>query len=112
MTIATSARIVVTSAPDQASADALAHALVTEKLAACVTRLPGAKSTYRWTRDGAAGVEEATEVVCFIKTQADRVDALLVRLREIHPYEVPEGLTLAVESGLPDYLAWLEASTR
>ncbi len=116
MTIPTLARIVITSAPNCASADALAHALVTEKLAACVTRLPGAKSTYRWssggTRDGSEDVEEATEVVCLIKTQADRVDALLVRLRELHPYEVPEALTLAVESGLPDYLAWLEASTR
>jgi periplasmic divalent cation tolerance protein len=108
MPISTTARIVVTSVADVASADVLAHALVSEKLAACVTRLPSAKSTYRWNN----AVEEASEVVCLIKTQADRVDALLVRLRELHAYEVPEGLVLAVEGGLPDYLAWLEASTR
>jgi periplasmic divalent cation tolerance protein len=102
------ARVILTSLPDEAAADALARTLVSERLAACVTRIAGARSTYRWREV----VEETTEVVCLIKTQADRVDALLARMRELHPYEVPEGLTLAVESGLPDYLAWLEATTR
>jgi periplasmic divalent cation tolerance protein len=102
------ARIIITSCPDDSHAATLARTLVEEKLAACVTRLAGARSIYRWE----GKIEETTEVVCLIKTTADRVDALYVRLRELHPYEVPEGLTLTVESGLPSYLAWLTAETR
>ena len=103
-----SPRLVVTSVPSAKVADALAHALVTEKLAACVTRLAGARSTYVWK--GELCTED--ELVCLIKTTADRVDALLARLPALHPYEVPEALVLEVSSGLPPYLAWLMASTR
>ena len=40
--------LLLTTCPDRASAERIAHALVGERLAACVTRLDGAQSTYRW----------------------------------------------------------------
>ncbi|GAB3096967.1 divalent-cation tolerance protein CutA [Lysobacter terrae] len=93
--------------PDAASADVIARALVTERLAACVNRLPAVQSTYRWQGQ----VEQADEVLLLIKTTADRLDALTARLRALHPYELPELIAVEVHSGLPAYLDWVAAET-
>jgi periplasmic divalent cation tolerance protein len=93
--------------PDAATAERIAHALVSERLAACVNRLPGVQSTYRWQGQ----VEQADEVLLMIKTTSDRLDALTVRLRALHPYELPELVAVEVRSGLPAYLDWVVAET-
>jgi periplasmic divalent cation tolerance protein len=93
--------------PDAASADAIARALVDERLAACVSRVPGAHSTYRWRGQ----VEQADEVLLLIKTTTDRLDALTARLRTLHPYELPELIAVEVRAGLPAYLDWVVAET-
>ena len=93
--------------PDAASAEAVARALVDERLAACVNQLPGLRSTYRWQGQ----VEQAEEVLLLIKTTADRLDAMTARLRELHPYELPELIAVEVRAGLPAYLDWVAAET-
>lgn len=93
--------------PDAASAERIANALVGERLAACVNRLPGVHSTYRWQDQ----VEHADEVLLLIKTTADRLDAMTARLRALHPYELPELIAVEVRSGLPAYLEWVAAQT-
>ena len=93
--------------PDAASAAAIARALVDERLAACVNHLPGLHSTYRWQGQ----VEQADEVLLLIKTTAGRLDALTARLRELHPYELPELIAVEVRAGLPAYLDWVAAET-
>jgi periplasmic divalent cation tolerance protein len=103
-----SAVLVLTSCPNQEVATAISDALVAERLAACVTVLPGARSTYRWKGE----VTSDDELVCLIKTSADRIDALLGRLPALHPYEVPEALVLPIERGLVAYLSWVIAETR
>ena len=32
-------------------------------------------------------------------------------LRELHPYDLPEIIALPVETGLPEYLRWVETET-
>ena len=93
--------------PDAASADLIARTLVSERLAACVNRLPGVHSTYRWH----GHVEQADEVLLLIKTTADRLDAMTARLRNLHPYELPEVIAVEVRAGLPAYLDWVSAET-
>ena len=44
--------LALTTCPDEASAQALAAALVQERLATCVNRIGGVRSTYFW--DGAS----------------------------------------------------------
>lgn len=100
-------RLVLTTCPDHASADALARALVEERLAACVTRLPGAHSTYRWQGQ----IEQADEVVLLIKTRGERLAALAERIRALHPYELPEVVALPVVGGLAPYLQWVVDET-
>ena len=96
------------SCPDAASARAIADALVNERLAACVSRLPGLESTYRWQDR----VEHANEVLLLIKTAAERLEALTARVQTLHPYELPELIAVEAAGGLAPYLAWVADQTR
>lgn len=85
----------------------LAETLVAERLAACVTVQAPMDSVYRWK----GGLEHDRERQLVIKTTADRVQALATRVRELHPYEVPEFLVTPVVDGSDGYLAWVREST-
>jgi periplasmic divalent cation tolerance protein len=95
--------IVLTTVPEELDARTLAMTLVEERLAACVNILPTMTSIYRWE----GKVEEGSEQQLVIKTSPERVDRLRERLGELHPYDVPEFLVLAVADGSASYLAWL-----
>jgi periplasmic divalent cation tolerance protein len=82
--------------------------LVEEKVAACVTMLPGARSMYRW----AGKMEEESECLLVIKTSRAKFDELRHALEKAHSYEVPEMVALQVIEGSPNYLAWLEEQLR
>jgi periplasmic divalent cation tolerance protein len=89
--------------PDQDSANRIAQALVTERLAACVSRLDGMASVYRW--EGA--VVSASEALLLIKTSAARFEAMKARVLALHPYEVPELLAVPVSASHAAYAAWV-----
>lgn len=108
MPCADNIHLLFSTCPDDASAERIARALVSEGLAACVTRLPGARSLYRWQGE----VEQAVEVQLLIKTAGDRLSAALARLQALHPYELPEAVAVQVSAGLPAYLQWVYAQTR
>jgi periplasmic divalent cation tolerance protein len=95
-----------TTLPDRGTADRVAMALVTERLAACAQVTGPVQSTYRWR----GAVESATEWSCQCKTTADRMPALIARIRELHPYELPEIVALPITDGDPAYLRWIEES--
>ena len=99
--------LVVTNCPDEACANAIALALVAEKLAACVNVLPPVRSIYRWQ----GAVESASEIPLFIKSTAANYPAVESRLRELHPYDVPEIIALPIVQGLPAYLNWVAEET-
>lgn len=100
--------LVITSLPDEASAQALAATLVTERLAACVNVLTPCRSVYRWQ----GKIESATEVPLLIKTTAAGYAALEKAIRARHPYELPEIIAVPIAHGLPEYLAWLTGEIR
>jgi periplasmic divalent cation tolerance protein len=87
--------------------DRLACALVEERLAACVNRLPGIHSTYRWE----GKIEQSAEDLLVIKTRQNLFPALEKRVRELHSYNVPEVIALPVIAGSQTYLQWLGDET-
>jgi len=103
-----SALLVLTNCPDEATANALALAVLEDKLAACVNLLPSIQSVYRWR----GAIESAVEIPLLIKSTAANYPALEAKIREIHPYDVPEIIALPITHGLPAYLDWLSAETR
>jgi periplasmic divalent cation tolerance protein len=100
--------VALSTAPTADKAAEIARVLVREGLVACMNIVPGVRSVYFW--DGE--MCDAAEVLCVMKTRADRVEALRERLVSLHPYEIPEFVVLDVRSGHEPYLSWVDASCR
>ncbi|MGH8114179.1 MAG: divalent-cation tolerance protein CutA [Rhodanobacteraceae bacterium] len=99
--------LVLVPCPDPETAIRIAHELVEQRLAACVSRLPGVASTYRWQ----GKILDDAEVLLLIKTTHERFDAVRARLLELHPYEVPEVIALDIADGHAPYLDWIAQET-
>lgn len=97
--------IVLTTISDE-RADEVASRLVEERLAACVNVHGPMRSTYRWK----GSVEQEPERQLFIKTRAEKLPALEKRLREIHPYELPEFIVIRPESASAAYENWVRST--
>jgi periplasmic divalent cation tolerance protein len=99
--------IVLTTVPAPDVGEEIARTLVEAGLAACVNILPPMVSIYPWK----GALQRDSECQLVIKTVRTRVDALHARLSELHPYDLPEFLVLAVEGGDPAYLAWVASES-
>ncbi|WP_267639537.1 divalent-cation tolerance protein CutA [Haloarchaeobius amylolyticus] len=74
--------VYITAPPDEAGR--IARTLVEERLAACVNRVR-CRSTYRWEGE----VHDDDEEILLAKTTDAGYDALVARVQELHPYDVP-----------------------
>lgn len=99
--------VVLCTAPDRDTAMMLAETAVNERLAACVSVIPGITSVYEW--QGKA--ETDTELQLIIKTSQASYARLQQRLLELHPYELPEIIAVPVTEGLAGYLSWINETT-
>jgi periplasmic divalent cation tolerance protein len=106
LSIVSDAVLILTTVPVGDLGEAIARALVDERLAACVTVGAPMTSFYRWR--GAIERDEERQVV--IKTTRDRVPAVQARIAELHTYDIPEFLVIAVAGGSAAYLDWITAS--
>ena len=102
------ALVILCTCPDEGTAERIARELVGARLAACVNQLGGVRSTYRWK----GVLQSEPEVLLAIKTVRSRYPELEMRLKALHPYEVPEIIALPVLAGAAPYLAWLAEETR
>ena len=100
--------VVLVTAGGEDEAARIAHAVVGERLAACVNVVGPIRSIYRWQD----AVEDAREWLLIVKARATDLASLEARIRALHSYDVPEVLALPVTGGAEAYLAWLDAATR
>jgi periplasmic divalent cation tolerance protein len=97
---------VTTTLPSRQAAEALAGSVVEERLAACAQVVGPVASTYRWQ----GSVERAEEWYCHLKTTVERFPALHRRIRELHPYQLPEVIATPITEADADYLHWIASS--
>lgn len=95
--------LALSTCPDSATAQRLAEVLVNERLATCVNRVEGIRSTYVWKGE----LQDDPEVLLMIKTTAGRLGELEARLKALHPYDLPELVVVPVTGGNERYLAWV-----
>ena len=99
--------ILMTTWPDQDSAEQQAKKWLNKNLVACVNILPRMKSLYIWNGE----LQSGTEYQLLLKTSAHRVSELEQAILEVHPYECPEILHLPLTGGYVDYLNWIKGNT-
>jgi len=99
--------LVLTTLPADSDAGAFAHALVEDRLAACVNLLPVMESVFHWK----GKIDRESERQLLIKTSRARLVALWERVRTLHPYDVPEFIVLPIVDGNAAYLTWIGEST-
>jgi periplasmic divalent cation tolerance protein len=100
--------VILTTLPADADGAAFGRELVDDRLAACVNLMAPMESVYRWEGQ----VVQETERQIIIKTSRERLAALWDRVRELHPYEVPEFVVLQIADGNDAYLRWIGESTK
>ncbi|WOL12469.1 protein CutA 1, chloroplastic-like isoform X1 [Canna indica] len=100
--------VVYVTVPNKEAGKKLAESIITEKLAACVNRVPGIESVYWW--DGK--VQTDSEELLIIKTRESLLTALTEHVKSNHEYDVPEVIALPISGGHLKYLEWIKNSTR
>ena len=98
--------LVMTTCPDHALAEKIAHSLVENHHAACVNILPPIQSIYRWQ----GKVISEAEVLLLIKTDEGHLPQVERCIRALHSYEVPEMIALPITHGHAPYLNWITES--
>jgi periplasmic divalent cation tolerance protein len=99
--------VVVFSTTPRQGGDAIARVLITEHLAACINILE-VRSLFRWEGE----MNDEPEDLMVIKTMAENVEDLVMRIRQLHPYDLPEIIALPLKGGYPPYLEWIRQETR
>ncbi|MBI4710528.1 MAG: divalent-cation tolerance protein CutA [Nitrospirae bacterium] len=99
--------VVFITAPNEDAAVKIARTLVEARLAACVNIVKSIRSIYTWEDK----IEDDTEALMIAKTQKDLFDSLAKKVKELHPYTVPEIIALPIVEGSEEYLKWLNSIT-
>ncbi|WP_018968656.1 divalent-cation tolerance protein CutA [Rubritalea marina] len=101
-------QLVLVNFPNRNLAREIAGKLIEAKLAACVNLLPGVESIYQWE----GKIEREEEVTAVIKTTPAAYAELEAMVLELHPYECPEVIKLALDGGAETYLQWVRDSVQ
>lgn len=99
--------LVLTTFGNAEDAARVIRTLVEERLAACGTILPGARSIYAWKGE----IEDTAEVFVVLKTTSGNSPALQERLKALHPYETPEIIALDPKTVSGEYRRWISENT-
>lgn len=100
--------IVLCTTPDQGSANKIAHHLVKKKLAACCNIIAQVTSVYAWKND----IQQDSECLIIVKSLAGSYKNLEKAIITLHPYDVPEIISLDITEGSANYLNWISENVR
>jgi periplasmic divalent cation tolerance protein len=98
--------VMILIAAPVAQAAELARAFVAGRAAACAQVTKPVTSFYHWKGE----LCEEEEALVFLKTRADKTEAVMRLVREKHPYEVPEAIVFPLTGGNEAYFRWIDES--
>jgi periplasmic divalent cation tolerance protein len=101
-------RIVFCTVPSKKTAAKITKAVLEARLAACVNVIPSVDSAYWWK----GKIERSRELLLIMKTQSTKMKKLIQCIKSNHPYEVPEIISMKIQEGSEDYLAWIKQSVK
>ncbi len=95
--------IVFSATDSKKNAEHIAHAIVNQQLAACVNIIANITSIYKWK----GKTEHQDEFLMIFKTSRNCLPQLMEKIKELHPYELPEIIAFPIEHAHPPYLDWI-----
>ena len=99
--------IISTTTDSEQSALELCKTMIEKKLAACAQIIPGVKSIYEWNEQ----VEISNELILQFKTTQVLAERLMMAIKDLHHYEVPELITVNTDLIDTHYYKWLKDVT-
>ena len=99
--------LILITVPNQKTGEEIASHLVEKNIAACVNIIPGLTSIYKWK----GKIEKDDELLLLVKTQQELFHSVEKSVLEIHPYEVPEIISIDISQGFTKYLDWILSET-
>lgn len=93
---------------DEDEARRIGRLVVEEGLAACANILGTCRSIYRWEWR----IEEASEVPALFKTTTEGAERLMLRLQQLHSYDVPAIVVWPIADVPLAYARWVEDQTQ
>jgi len=100
--------LISTTVEEKIDGKKMAQLLLNEKLVACAQLSGPITSYYRWDED----IVDSTEFGLTLKTTASLCEQVTARLKETHPYELPEIIVQTVRESSAEYLKWVENEVR
>ena len=100
--------IVFVTAPDRKTVNKIKNIVLENKIASCVSIMGGVSSFYWWKNK----IERSDEFLLIMKTVKAKFAELEKRVKEVHPYEVPEIIAADISAGSKDYLDWIKKYAR
>jgi len=98
--------VIISTYPDKKSISKIAKEFVKNKTVACVN-ISKISSIYSWK----GKVEDTSEYIAIFKTTTKNKKLLKQKIKDTHPYDVPEIAEIDVTSINDSYLKWLIEST-
>ncbi len=99
--------LALSTVPDKETGSSIGNALVKDRLAACVNIIPGVTSVYEWENE----IHSEGEYILLIKTREPLFEKVREKILELHPYELPEVISVKIEKGHLPYLNWISENT-
>lgn len=99
--------VIFCTVPTKDDAKKISNAIVSERLAACVSIVDKVHSVFSWNSE----LCNENEMLLIIKTRRDLFDKIEAVIKALHSYNVPEIIALPVIVGSEDYLGWIAHET-
>ena len=100
--------VILITCANKRQAERIAGKLVKQKLVACVNIIDKIKSIFWWEKK----IDSATEVLLVAKSKKSLVHRIVMQVKSLHSYQVPEVIALPIVAGNRDYINWINESIR
>ena len=100
--------LVLVTVPDEKTASKITDTMLKQKLASCVNAVDNIKSSYWWEDK----IEHSGEILLMIKTTTALIPELVSFVKDKHPYDTPEIISLDITGGFNRYLDWIGSVCR
>jgi periplasmic divalent cation tolerance protein len=104
----TDIRYLYITTKDMKEAQTIAEKVLSERLAACANIIPQMETMYWWQGE----IQHSAESILILKTTKELVEKASELVKKWHSYSTPCILSIPIEAGGSDYIAWLKGEVR